>query len=187
MDNVPVITVDPELAKTQLQEYRNIEVKHRREVDAAFRKMWRAAASGKPILDLSAAFRSTGLSEQFLPRLGFARAYWKECHFDGYWNRFSFARNVRRGRDNVLAIPRGSWDLNLVSRKSAFTKVPFIPPAVRKAMKLNIENYFILFEVTDWKQYPADPYLLQHITNNLYVVVGEWDLTPLEVALLKGL
>ncbi len=185
--NVPTITIDPDYAKGKLAEYREITVKQRRKEDVSFRRLWRAATSGKPILDLTEAFKSTGLNENFLPRLGFARADWSECHFSGYHHGFQDHRYLRRGSSHFIPIPSGTWDWTLVKGKESFTKVPFIPPSVRRVMKLKPENYYVLFEVTDWKLYPADPFLLTHITDNMYVVVGEWDLTPLEVSLLKGI
>jgi len=184
--NVSTVKVDPEFAKSQLQEYRNIEKRHRRAADSAFRKLWRAATSGKPILDLQQAFTQTGLNDKGLPRLGMARVGWSECHFDG-WNHCFKSFRYARVKADFLPIFGSPWDWSQVKTREAFTKVPEMPPHIRRLMKYKDENYFTLFEVKDWSDYPADPFLLWHITNNLYVVLGEWELSPLEVSLLKGL
>jgi hypothetical protein len=63
--------------------------------------------------------------------------------------------------------------------------VPFMPPSVRP--KRWLSTYHILFEVERWNTYPADPFLLKHITGWLFVVHAEWDLTELERQLLSGL
>lgn len=33
---------------------------------------------------------------------------------------------------------------------------------------------------------PTDPFLLRHLGGTLYVVLAQWDLTPLEKAVLAG-
>jgi len=50
-------------------------------------------------------------------------------------------------------------------------------------------NYLMLWEAewsVDQSVPPGDPALLSHIGGDLYEVLAEWDLTPLEQAVLAG-
>jgi hypothetical protein len=50
-----------------------------------------------------------------------------------------------------------------------------------------LERYHVLFEVERWAKAPlppGDPALLRHLRGDLYVVLGTWDLTALERAII---
>jgi len=64
-------------------------------------------------------------------------------------------------------------------------KNPHIPPALRP--KINLKNFHILFEVQSWEEYPVDPFLLRRIQGNLFLIIAEWELTPLEASLLEAM
>lgn len=178
--DVNTITIDKEEALEKLQEYRNIAKSKRREEDVDFRRMFRAAAKGYPLIDVSMAFQQTGLNEKNQPRLAMARADWENCHFWRYDKRFCYSA---RYKTNSFRIPEKAWDWNK-AQSNLVTPVPFIPPKLRPDG--NISNYWILFEVQDWKSYPADPFLLQQVSGWLYSVIGEWELTDLERSLLSN-
>lgn len=65
--------------------------------------------------------------------------------------------------------------------------VPLIPPNLRP--KDSLENYHILWDVQgSWfNEPPKDPFLLKHIDGDLFAVIAEWDLTDLEISVLKSL
>ena len=54
------------------------------------------------------------------------------------------------------------------------------------------QAWHILWEVTEWSSTPQsgpapyDPLLLKHLGGQLYAVLAEWDLTPLERAVMQG-
>lgn len=180
--NVKTITIDPEIALGKLKEYRNVAIQNRRTEDADFRRLYRAASSGKPILDVSVALKETGVTEKGHPRLALARATWQTVHYFPWRQTFSCTSEWHReskARDIRLPFVDKSWAL---CRNSLRTPVPFIPPAIRPQDSL--EKYHILFEVPSWEEYSADPFLLRHIAGWLFVVVGEWELTDLERSLL---
>jgi hypothetical protein len=56
----------------------------------------------------------------------------------------------------------------------------------RIAKNHDLSKRFTLFEVENWNVYArsADPYLLEHIEGSLFAIVAEWDVTPLEKAVL---
>jgi len=183
MNDVNTIIVPPELAEQKLDEYKIILKTQRRAEDVEMRRMYKAAMKGKPIIDVLAAWKSTGLKDGY-PRLALARADWSECHFSK-WNK-QFRDNDRglRAREHWIRIPDDAWDWGQVLPRDAHAPVPFMPPSVRP--KRWLSSYHILFEVEKWTEYPADPFLLKHITGWLFVVEAEWDLTQLERSLLAG-
>lgn len=182
--NVSTIVVPPEVAEEKISEYKTLLKTQRRAEDVEMRRIYKAAMKGKPIIDVAAAWKSTGLKEGY-PRLALARAEWSECHFSKWQKEFRDTNRSQRARDHWIRIPDDSWDWNLIPGRDAKTAVPFMPPSVRPRRYLS--TYHILFEVENWTQYPADPFLLKHITGWLFVVEAEWELTELERALLQGL
>lgn len=71
-----------------------------------------------------------------------------------------------------LAIRTGSADYSY--------KVKLLPPYMGS-------DYYILWEVDEWKKVPpVDPYLLRRITSNFFVVLAGWNLTELERAAMAG-
>jgi len=188
MNDVSTIVVPQEVAEQKLNEYKVVLKTQRRAEDVEMRRMYKAAAKGKPIIDVLQAWKSTGLKDGY-PRLALARADWTECHFTRSRRNFASMRQDWRkhAKENYIGIPEDAWDWNLVNTRDAFVPVPFMPPSTRPKGPLKLANYHILFEVEKWTQYPADPFLLRHITGWLFVVEAEWQLTELERALLAGL
>jgi hypothetical protein len=62
--------------------------------------------------------------------------------------------------------------------------VPLIPLPMRPRRKLH--NYFILWEANWNPEPPRDPYLLKPLAGTLMEIVAEWDLSPLEIAAVRG-
>jgi hypothetical protein len=188
MNGVSTIVVPPEVAEEKIAEYKTILKTQRRAEDVEMRRMYKAASKGKPIIDVAAAWKSTGLKDGY-PRLALARGDWTECNFLRSHRWFSALRYDYRkhSKENYIEIPGDSWDWHLANEKEVHAPVPFMPPSVRPKGPLKLANYHVLFEVENWTQYPADPFLLRHITGWLFVVEAEWELTPLERSLLAGL
>ena len=184
--NVSTIVVAPEIAEQKINEYKTMLKQQRRAEDVEMRRMYKAALKGKPIIDISQAWKQTGLKDGY-PRLALARATWTECPF---WRAQRFFSSLRydyrkHAKDNFIHIPTDAWDWEQVKREQVMAPVPFMPPSVRP--KRWLSTYHILFEVEKWSEYPADPFLLKHITGWLFVVEAEWELTELERSLLSGL
>lgn len=184
MQNVTTIIVPPEVAEQKLGEYKTVLKQQRRVEDVEMRRMYKAAAKGKPIIDVSAAWKSTGLKDGY-PRLALARADWSDCFFDSWSKEFRDQQRSMRAREHWIRVPDDVWDWSSVGRRRVGTAVPFMPPSVRPRRWLS--TYHILFEVEKWTEYAADPFLLKRITGWLFVVEAEWELTELERSLLTGL
>jgi len=188
MNDVSTIVIPPEVAEQKIGEYKTILKTQRRAEDVEMRRMYKAASKGTRIIDVAAAWKSTGLKDTpqgAYPRLALARADWARCFFDKWNKEFRDEQRSMRAREHWIRVPDDTWNWNAVGRSVVGTAVPFMPPSVRP--KRWLSTYHILFEVEKWTQYPADPFLLKHITGWLFVVEAEWELTELERALLQGL
>lgn len=188
--NVETIEVTPQVAMKKLTEYRSLTVRQRTAEDEALERMYSLVRKGGKVLDAAAAIRSAGLNESGYPKLAIVRSDWPfvQCRLDTAEARFQ----GRQDRDtwasttaSVFRVPamplwRGSY------RQSVWSAVPHIPADIRPTDAL--KNYYTLFEVEKWETYPTDPLLLKRIPKTtLFVVIAEWDLTPLEAAILAGL
>ena len=76
------------------------------------------------------------------------------------------------------------WETS-IKNKSISAPTPVIPAEIMPDGKL--ENYYILWEVEEWKPVPPkDPILLKRISPNLFAVIATWNLTKIEQAVMKG-
>lgn len=184
-----VMQVDYWKAHSAYLEYRAL-VKSGRATkqDAELRRAYREIYLGKKVLDINMAIGDAGLDAQGLPKLAIARADWAFVHAWMYDGRFVFSAG-------------GSWESN---RKQTAThnvnvriagatrnaegkaQVPMIPPAHRPPSASPLSGYRILFEAVWERRPPVDPILLKAIGGPFYVVLAQWDLSPLEQAVLRA-
>lgn len=177
--------------------------------DEILMKSYRALARGQRILNLDSVIASAGLDDKnWLPKLAVARADWKTCQiraeldssrdivgFMEKYEGFDWSRNRYRG--NAVHITaskfkdasRLGWQARQNVGKQGISHfqaaVPSIPAHLRPEDDLS--KYHILWEpVWELRQAPEDPLLLRHIAGNMYTVLAQWDLTPLEQAVLEG-
>jgi hypothetical protein len=194
--DVPTITMDPELARAKLREYR--QVLHRvadEEYEAAARG-YEALAEGTPILMLSQVIREAGTHADGRPRLAIARADRKQVrvrstYFEPRIAIFSTAQRFTSYPGSTLEVhvphPWRNFD-------AGHALVPMTPPEVVQKVggRSLLRDYFVLWEVEQWADHPLmagpdrDPYLLKHLGADLYAVVAEWDLTELERAVMAA-
>lgn len=82
--------------------------------------------------------------------------------------------------------PAPGHDWTTIKDEEIETNVPFIPAHITIPGKL--ENYYILFEVSQWKRTAKvkDPYLLQRVNENTFIVLNEWDVTDVEAIVMRG-
>ena len=190
--NVSTIVMDEELARKKLVAYREQLRRRADEEYEAAAMAYEAMAQGRPLLNLVDVFQETGLGEDERPKLAMARADRKQVMVRVYKNHVEF---------NALKNPwRWGYEGSLVIkvpvqnpvewRKDGYALVPMVPADVRP--KGNLRDYFILWEVEQWARRPLiaepdrDPYLLRHVSGDLYAVVAEWDLTELERMIMAG-
>src|SRR5262245_58526724 len=95
--NVQTFQVDPTEARRKLQEYRGYL---HRKADNEFQKIadaYRAAADGKPIVELTKAIRSAPVDDQGRPRLAIARSDRKEVRLSWWDKTLHFDSRAARG------------------------------------------------------------------------------------------
>lgn len=146
---------------------------------------YKALAKGNTVINLDQVMKMAGTFESGFPRLAIIRADFNEC----------WCRRRKNGSASFCNQQspwgRSCWEKNLKEgtysqrNEDVFGKaiVPMIPPRFRPG-KTMLKNYFILWEA-DWTLPPVDPILLKHLAGDLYAVVAEWNLTPLEQAVLR--
>jgi len=160
------------------------------------------ASKGHKIIDLYQAMENTGLNKDGWPQLAICRADGKECCFRrrakgaGLFHHEHLGR-LDTGTKNSVLLPEGAFmDLPVeknvwnIQKDQRYATIPTIPAKFYPKGKL--EKYYILWEVEQWHEKsqipipPIDPFLLKRLSPNLFVVLAEWDLTPLERAVIKG-
>jgi hypothetical protein len=190
--DVATMKMPREEARAKLKEYRR--GLHRR-ADAEWEMAavaYEAAAEGKALLVLSQVIANAPRDSQGRPRLAIARADQRQVRYEaqtwgGRFERFviSSAHPRLLNREiNVVASANTP-----LSHTQGYALVPMVPPAVRGRMDLRTR--FILWEVEEWSDRiigaapDRDPYLLERVAGDFYAVVGEWDLTEIERAVMR--
>lgn len=198
--DVELIQMDPAAARERLHMYRDA-LKRRADAEYEAAAMgYEALAKGTPLVDIAEVFQACPVDAKGRPRLAIARADRKQVEFraEGHWWGSSptvteYRFDAASPNGNYLIEVRVPVDIEVGSErpKTGFALVPMVPPDVepRKAI---LRKRSILWEVEAWSDRrigatpDRDPYLLEHVTGTLYAVVGAWDLTPLEQAVMTG-
>ncbi len=157
---------------------------------------------GRELIDVYEVMKKFGLSEKNEPVFAIARADLKEVLFekkDEGTGRFGTEKGwtdqVTWTKDNVI-LPEKIFEIHWeregnsdwqIKDKLIKTKVPIIP--IELLPEGDLKNYYILWEVIDWELLPPpkDPILLKRISENLFAVLGSWDVTELERSVMRGL
>jgi len=206
MKNAPVIEMTEAEAKVLYQEYAD-EIKERGDKAEKYLKELKQTyyhlSQGRKVIDIYEVFKTSGLKDTGEPNLAIARADLKKVYFhkeamgagcfsekEGTWQ--TPADSVRLPSStfaNWTTIPAPTeWDKERVEieNPTLVSKVPLVPAHIMPSGTL--DNYYILFEVTEWNTVPvaADPYLLKRINANAFVVLAEWDITPIEQAIMRA-
>lgn len=166
---------------------------------------YRALARGKRLIDLRSALKHAGLQPSTgLPALAVASPLWKVVRLHLSSGRVAFHEetgnrwlhfNTSQGRFNVksyhfpLSIFPPEFDSEAQRKEKgwklhphrAAATVPSIPARFRPS---NLENYTILWDPIWTRRAPIDPILLRHVAGSIYSIVAQWDLTPIERAVI---
>jgi hypothetical protein len=188
--NVPLIEMPKPAAKAAFREYRDAVRARASADDSALMRGYRVLARGNRIIDVEAAMRFAGLDAGGRPKLAICRADGEHCWFT--------VRSLSMGPRAIFTAQRPAWNWRafknhsvvfpltsfpgLSLKKDLMAVVPSVPPRFRPAHALS--NYHILWEA-EWEEVPRDPMLLRHLGGMLYAVLAHWDLTELEMAVLK--
>lgn len=204
--NVSTLTMDPALARAKLKAYRASRHKDAEELYRQTEAAYAELAKGTPLIRLSEAIQQAGFFEDMRPKLAIARSDQREVRFDwrshesfgtfdcrhGQQRATSLLRRVDLGRHHGLT-HRPLWAKGQAVGRDirGYALVPMVPADVRPA-RGQLINWFTLWEVDQWfdnpqtMKAPVDPMLLKHLGGDLYGVLAQWDLTPIEQAILEG-
>lgn len=158
--------------------------------DEEIMRIYRAISKGKVVVAALAEIVKAGADERGLPKLAIARADTKTCFLrmghDGA-ARMSSRDNNWWGRRAHSSDFDFDADTFARRRSAAYFRsiVPLIPPDIRP--RRGLANYHILFEAEWSREVPVDPILLRRLGKaDMWIVLGAWDLTPVERAVLAG-
>lgn len=203
--NVATVKVDKELATQKYKEYLEAVKTRKAKEYNALRRTYRALSKGYKVIDIYKAFEDTDVGEDGRPKLAIVRADAKQVYFTklaGGAGRFSRHRPNTWQRHEMVSdvnLPAGifkEWqpinpnkpitNWGNIKDTESVTNVPIVPASV--TMPNAPENYYILFEVDKWSKIAPvrDPYLLQRINNNSFIVLAEWDVTEVEAIVMRG-
>jgi hypothetical protein len=167
---------------------------------------YQALADGKVLLDLEEAFVDVPTDAKDRPMLAIGRADRRQVYFS--WlnrTRFQFSTAINsagRESDTLVVTVGAGREFNNTGKVKArdgvarsewpvggYALVPMVPADVRP--NVDMKKCHVLWEVPEWADQrvgtsPTDPYLIQHLAGSLYVVLAEWELTPLERAITRG-
>lgn len=179
------LAMPPFEARAAFQEYRWALKQRANAEDRALMNAYRALARRRRVIDLIGSMQAAGVDEHDRPRLAIVRAdaAWVECRTQrdgGAEFAIPGSYRVNARPDTRRRLPPGTFPVGVGIWGRA--RVPLIPPRYRPAHALR--NYFLLWEA-EWVSVPKDPILLRDLGKNLYAVLAQWDLTPLEQAVLR--
>jgi|SRR5579872_3986457 len=184
MNTQPLTT--QERARAALKVYRA----HRNVYDARdweIERIYRAIAKGKRVISVNQAIVAGGVDDLGRPKLAIMRAdqEWCRCEFFDS-DKVVFTNMGRyRAAEWHFEIPwAGRPPRNPNASWSARARLPRIPPQYRPPAG-KLPSYHILWEA-DWQDIPRDPMLLKRIGKDAWVVVAAWDLTDVELSVLRA-
>lgn len=177
--NVQPLNVTKDQARVALREYkqhRNVYDKRDWEIERIYRQI----AKGKTVISVHDAIQRAGFDDNNRPHLAISRADDQECFCSVSTDEVIYSQTRWHSRRATRIVwpgaKSGRWDL--------IAKVPRIPPQYRPSLA-DLPKYHILWEA-DWKEIPRDPYLLRRIGKDAWVVLAAWDLTDVEMAVLRA-
>lgn len=153
---------------------------------------------GARVIDLRRALEAAPTDEKGRIRFAVARADRGGIEVEQIRDRHgtTYSTQGQRGREgrdlfHQFDLPWRGHDPWSVLR--GYATVPHVPPDIRYEVGATRLPYLrVLWEVEEWRDSPRtqrfdrDPLLLQPIVGDLHLIVAQWDVSPLEAALLEA-
>ena len=197
------IKMPKEQAKEEWKKYVELLKTRKEKYLETMKKAHYEMKQGRELIDFYKIMKESGLNEVDEPKLAISRADINEVIFrkrdsgtgnfemEEGWNRGGWKTNVelpqntfkihwKRKTNNGVELQWG------IDKERIKTKVPIIPAEL--VPDGDLKNYYILWEPLEWQELPEtkDPILLKRISQNLFVILGSWDLTELEQSIIRG-
>jgi hypothetical protein len=157
-------------------------------------KVYGQVRRGRKIIDINKVMVKAGNRKTAEPRLAIALASEKKvrCMYSTKGEAIFLPEGISTWKERekysvkVTGMPTFSWqDKNQWKNYECVAPVPLIPP--RLLPKKLTDAHYILWEVDVWEMVPpTDPYLLERITSNVFVILAGWDLTEIEKMAMAG-
>ena len=180
--NVATLNVSKEDAAKALLNYKQ----HRGSYDKAdweIERIYRQIAKGNKVISANDAIRAGGIDEAGRPRLAIMRADQTIVQCSAWSSQQVTFKNVNHSRaaEWYFEIP---WPNRArTSSASLVAQLPRIPPQHRPAKALS--DYHLLWEAS-WEDLPVDPMLLKRIGKDAWIVLAAWELTEVELSVLRA-
>ncbi|KKN17019.1 hypothetical protein LCGC14_0970270 [marine sediment metagenome] len=197
------IKMPKEKAKEEWRKYVELLKRRKEKYFETMKKAHYELKQGRELIDVYKIMKEAGLNDLNEPKLAIARADISELVFkrrdegtgnfemEQGWNRKDWKTDIELPQ-NTFSIHwkretnkgvESQWRLD---KEKITTKVPIIP--VELVPEGDLKNYYILWEPSEWQELPEtkDPVLLKRISQNLFVILGSWDLTELEQSIILG-
>lgn len=176
-------------ARKRFLAYRNSVRERLTDEDVTLMEGYRALARGAKVINVISVLREAGLDEQLRPRLAVIRADAKWCHLRVESNRIRLGTSTNAFwggwcKSAVIELPLSTFPFPRGTSYDARAVVPTVPINLRP--KGDLKGYHILWEAEWGPVAPVDPLLLKIIRWPLFAILAQWDLTPLEQAVLEG-
>ena len=191
--NVQTITMPRGEAAERLRHYRRSLHRRADSEYEAIAKGYEALARGTPLVNVADVIGAAPVDVFGRPRLAIARADRRQVYVTRDWRRpgwFQFQTQLNSMRWPGTLEVGIDMKRDLSKTSSGYAIVPITPPDVRG--ERDLKRCFVLWEVEQWadrrisSRPDRDPYLLEHLGGDLYAIVGEWNLSELERAVMLG-
>ncbi len=187
--DIPILEIPIHEARAKAAEYRRLVKTEATEQDRALLRAYREMLKGERVIDLHSVMDNAGLDDKGRPNLAIARSDlpWVLAYRSGGTRFISGGRSVQNDRWLKRVVKSRQIDIpsNALGMTSSWCKamVPSVPPDIRAKGK-QLKGFYTLWEV-EWEPTPpVDPLLLKCLGGPLYKIIGAWDLTETERAVL---
>lgn len=199
LKEIPKIKVPKEQAKEEWKKYCNVLKNRKEKYLQVMKDAYYQMKEGNELIDLYKIMKDVGLTENNLPKLAIARADFKECLFEkqdegagafgciGKYNQMDWSSRIQLPQNTFnIHWERSENNTWQIKDKSVKTRTPIIP--IELLPDGDLSNYYILWETNNWIPIPEtkDPILLKRISENLFAILGSWEVTELEQSVIRG-
>ena len=179
---VAEVRVTQDQARVALAEYKSHRDIYDKK-DWEIERIYRQIAKGNKVISAFDSIRNAGSDSQGRPKLAICEAHAYECRADKNGDVVSFGVFDRSRTWTATGKVSFPWP-GAKHFWGCAAKLPRIPPQHRPAAG-TLHNYHILWEA-DWQDLPRDPILLRRIGKDAWVVLAAWDLTDVEMMVLRS-
>lgn len=196
MKGVKLVKINKEEAQKHWEEYRRALKEDRaggyiREY-YQLKRLYGAIRLGKKVIDIRDCWKKAGWNEKWQPRLAIASLYGHrkevtlerektgELIYEDSRGGYSSAGKVCIPKGVMTEIPKDERDKHRWGLPRLKGVIPIIPPKYLPKASKRLKDYYVMWEVKDWKEIPKDPLLLKRVSSFAFIVLAAWDLTPIE-------